>query len=216
MNDYIYGAVSGIFQTIIGHPFDTKKVLMQNNKVLSFNYRNMMAGIKYPIMTSSLICSVNFGSYNTLYEAGYSIPVAGFLSGVVVTPIVYVTDIGKVKCQVGRRLNWRDIIKNRQRGLTSTFLRESLSFAMYFWSFDYAKNTCGIHPFFAGAIAGLSNWTLTYPIDVIRSRQLADNISLWEALKKGELWRGYGICAIRAVLVNSVGFYVYDFMKENE
>ena len=70
MNDYIYGAVSGVFQTIIGHPFDTKKVLMQNNKILSFNYRNMMAGIKYPLVTSSLICSVNFGSYNTLYEAG--------------------------------------------------------------------------------------------------------------------------------------------------
>ena len=38
MNDYIYGAVSGIFQTIIGHPFDTKKVLMQNNKILSSKY----------------------------------------------------------------------------------------------------------------------------------------------------------------------------------
>ncbi len=214
MNDYIYGAVSGVFQTIIGHPFDTKKVLIQNNKVLFFTYRNMMAGIKYPIMTSSLICSLNFGSYNILHEHGYSIPTAGFLSGIVVAPIVYVTDIGKVKCQVGKILNWKDIIKNKQRGLTSTFLRESLAFSIYFWSFDYAKNTCGIHPFFAGAIAGLSS-EITYPIDVIRSRQLATNISFWNAFKKGKLWQGYGICAIRTILVNSVGFYIYDYMKEN-
>ena len=27
MNDYIFGALSGISQTIIGHPFDTYKVL---------------------------------------------------------------------------------------------------------------------------------------------------------------------------------------------
>ena len=215
MNDYVYGAISGIFQTIIGHPFDTNKVLIQNGKRMSLKYRPLMAGISYPLATSALVCSINFGSYNSLYESGFNIPTAGFLSGVIVTPIVYVTDIGKVKRQVGKGIDWSSIIKLKHKGMWSTFWRESLAFSAYFWSFDYAKNTCGIHPFFAGAIAGISNWTLTYPIDVIRSRQLAENVTMLEAMKQGKLWRGFGICAVRAVLVNSVGFYVYDFMKEN-
>ena len=33
MNDFAYGAISGIAQTIIGYPFDTYKVLRQSNKV---------------------------------------------------------------------------------------------------------------------------------------------------------------------------------------
>ena len=62
MNDYVYGAISGIFQTIIGHPFDTNKVLIQNGKRMSLKYRPLMAGINYPLATSALVCSVNFGS----------------------------------------------------------------------------------------------------------------------------------------------------------
>ena len=52
-------------------------------------------------------------------------------------------------------------------------------------------------------------------MDVIRSRQLAEDKTMVESFKDGKLWRGFGICAVRAVLVNSVGFYVYDYMKEN-
>lgn len=33
-NDFIAGCSSGIIQTLIGHPFDTLKVLMQTNKTL--------------------------------------------------------------------------------------------------------------------------------------------------------------------------------------
>ena len=33
------------------------------------------------------------------------------------------------------------------------------------------------------------------------------------ALKEGKLWRGYGLCAARAIVVNSVGFKAYDYCK---
>ena len=215
MNDYVYGAVSGVFQTIIGHPFDTNKVLLQNGKRLRFNHKALMAGIKYPIATSSLICSINFGTYNSLHERDISIPISGFLSGVIVTPLVFVTDVGKVKKQIGYPIDWVKVAMMKQPGIWSTLWREAFAFSIYFWSFDYSKNVLGIHPFFAGAIAGLSNWTLTYPMDVIRSRQLAEDKTMVDSFKDGKLWRGFGICAVRAVLVNSVGFYVYDYMKEN-
>ena len=37
--EYISGAISGVAQTMIGHPFDTYKVMMQNN---SFTFNNML------------------------------------------------------------------------------------------------------------------------------------------------------------------------------
>ena len=72
-----------------------------------------------------------------------------------------------------------------------------------------------IHPFFAGGLAGLANWTASYPIDVIRSRQIASNCTVKQAYDMGNLWKGFGLCALRAILVNSVGFYVYDGLQTN-
>ena len=42
---------------------------------------------------------------------------------------------------------------------------------------------------------------------------MVKNINFRTALKEGNLWRGYGLCATRAVVVNSVGFKVYDYCK---
>ena len=66
----------------------------------------------------------------------------------------------------------------------------------------------------AGGMAGLTNWTFTYPLDVIRNREIALNINFKEAYKMGNLFKGYGFCATRAILVNSAGFYVFEFFKK--
>jgi hypothetical protein len=65
----------------------------------------------------------------------------------------------------------------------------------------------------SGGIAGLANWTITYPLDVVRNRQMATQVSFYNALKMGSLWKGYAFCAIRAIKVNAVGFYVYELCR---
>ena len=55
----------------------------------------------------------------------------------------------------------------------------------------------------------------SYPLDVIMSRQIAQNISISQAFKQGALWRGYSICAFRAVLVNSINFSIYEFVMKS-
>ena len=55
----------------------------------------------------------------------------------------------------------------------------------------------------------------SYPIDVIMSRQIAQNISISQAYKQGALWKGFSICAFRAVLVNSINFSIYEFVMKN-
>ena len=61
----------------------------------------------------------------------------------------------------------------------------------------------------------LSLATFSYPLDVIMSRQIAQNISISQAFKQGALWRGYSICAFRAVLVNSINFSIYEFVMKS-
>ena len=62
MTEYISGAVSGVAQTMIGHPFDTYKVMRQNN---SFTFNKMLktnpfVGIRYPMCSSVINCSLTF------------------------------------------------------------------------------------------------------------------------------------------------------------
>ena len=91
-----------------------------------------------------------------------------------------------------------------------TFARESLAFGIYFTTYDYFKETHSFPIPIAGAIAGVSNWSFTYPLDVIRNRQIAMDVTVSQACNMGSLFKGLNYCLVRAVIVNSTAFYVYE------
>ena len=95
-----------------------------------------------------------------------------------------------------------------------TFNREVLAMGSYFSSYYYFKDEKKCSILLSGGLAGLINWTLTYPLDVIRSRQIAQNISVKEAFNQKKLWGGYSACAFRAIIVNASSFYIYEIMKK--
>lgn len=214
MSDYLYGAASGLSQTIVGYPLDTCKVMMQNNKSFKdFNIKNVFNGMKYPLCSSMIVCSINFGSYSYMSEIlNYNIIVSGAISGFIVSPIVFISDYGKISYQMNRKPIWGNLF--RHNGFFCCSMRETLAYSVYFKTF-YDMKERKITPFISGGIAGLANWTLTYPIDVIRTRQIANNCSIIDAIRIGSLWKGYLPCASRAIIVNAVGFYVYDTLKNN-
>jgi hypothetical protein len=56
------GLISGVCQTLIGHPLDTIKVLLQGNK--SFNYNlKLFNGMGPVLLTNSLITGIQFHAY---------------------------------------------------------------------------------------------------------------------------------------------------------
>lgn len=213
MTTYYAGAVSGFCQMVVGHPLDTIKVLIQNNKSFTgLRFKDYYRGITYPIISGMFINSIVFGSYQSFKAYTENSIVSGFMAGATISPIVYFFDIGKTKRQTAQPLTLQTFYKNK--GFFSSFLRESFAFSAYFSVYEYLREDLHQPIMISGALAGLSNWTFTYPLDVIRNRQMALNISMKEAIQMGSLYSGYVPCAVRALAVNAVGFYTYELYLE--
>jgi solute carrier family 25 carnitine/acylcarnitine transporter 20/29 len=227
MKEFLSGCASGLAQNIIGHPLDTIKVLKQNNENTTKikNIGTLYRGFAYPaihsILTTGLTFEIYSNSCNYIKNENY-FPnkkdnfkinfISGFITGILISPSIYFFDIGKIKSQMNQKLKLTHFYKTK--GYPVTLLRESLATSLYLGSYFSLNEEYKLSPFYSGSLSGLINWTITYPIDLIKTRQMTYNITIKESIKIGGLWKGYYICAIRSVLVNGVGLTVYDFFKK--
>ena len=211
-NEFISGAFAGVTQVLVGHPFDTLKVIIQNNSnIKQFSIKNLYRGVKYPLPQSIICNSIVFSINDNLKYKFSNRLYSGFISGLCVTPIIFYLDIGKTKEQL--RLPYKSIDLFRTKGFLSTLGRETSAFSLYFYTYDYCReNDFSIIE--SGSLSGLASWSFTYPLDVIRNRQIAQNISIYEAYKQGYLWNGYSYCILRSIITNACIFYTYETTKK--
>lgn len=213
MNEFLFGSISGISQVVIGYPFDTMKVLYQNSKsIKSLQPIHYFRGISYPLISSCFSNSIVFGVYYNSKTYTNNNFISGMISGSLISPIVYFFDIYKIKRQMDIKISIKDFYSSK--GFSACFLREIFAFGIYFSSYDFLHEKYKINSFISGGISGVLNWSFTYPLDVIRNRQIVNNCSFIEAYKINNIWKGYNICIFRALLVNSVGFYIYETCKK--
>lgn len=218
--DFVCGMISGISQTIIGHPFDTIKVRAQCGvstplkPILYFN------GVSYNLLSSIACNAIVFGVhgntsqiYKEYHESIVEDFIPGFISGICVTPFVFLFDIGKNKKQtLGKKLQLSDLLQTR--GAFTTLVREPIAFSIYFSTYKHLKEKRDYPVFLAGGASGVACWAFTYPLDVLRNRQITYNMTLRDAVSAGKLMNGFGVCVFRAFLVNSFGFYFYEKSKD--
>ena len=136
---------------------------------------------------------------------------SGFLSGLFLSPITNIIELKKIKYQTHIKRNIP-----LYRGMTSTIIRDSIGFSIYFSSFDYMNNkninlNQNIQTLLSGGFAGILSWIFSYPFDIIKTRTQVENLSIKQAYKKGKLFNGLGLCLSRCFIVNSIGFYIYDY-----
>ena len=196
MDDYYKGAISGIAQTLSGHPFDTIKVLKQNNIHHELSFRkiiNYYKGITFPLLSNSIIIGSQFYIYHN-----YSGLLAGIVSGIMITPIDYF----KTQKQINKNYKYKI---EKPLGLSATIMRESISIPIYFSSYYYINEKID-NSFISGGIAGILSWLIPYPIDTIKSR-IQIGYSLKKSIKLGNYYKGLNFCLLRAFLVNGIGFY---------
>uniref|UniRef100_A0A8C5SSK7 Mitochondrial basic amino acids transporter n=1 Tax=Laticauda laticaudata TaxID=8630 RepID=A0A8C5SSK7_LATLA len=76
-------------------------------------------------------------------------------------------------------------LKGINKGMVSTFLRETPSFGFYFLTYDCLTRYLGCEAedsyivpklLLAGGMSGIVSWLSTYPVDVIKSRLQADGV----------------------------------------
>ena len=199
------GLCVGVSETLVGYPFLTAKVRYQNGQRLPRSLSGYYRGVRYPLCGSMAFNTVAFGVHDrTQSVLGHG--GAGVLSGVLVTPQVFCVDTLAVTRQTNQTVRWE--LLTRPKGLPMTLARETVALSVYFESYFRAREH--VSSVWAGGFAGLCNWTMSYPLDVLRTRQMAQRVSAREALSQGSLWRGFGVVAARAVLVNAVSFTVYE------
>ena len=210
--EFIPGVCAGIAQTLVGHPFDTVKTLIQNNQ----KWRNLSIYQYYrgavPIFIGSALFNGQLFPTQEYLTQIVKLPnyVSGFITGITVSPTIYIFENMKILRQTHTPI--KSSIVWSGRGLFATCFRESIAFSIYFTTYDYCKHL-GMHSFISGSICGMLCWIPTYPIDVVRTRQIAQNISFSKAWKQQYLYQGIGIVLFRSCIVNGCVFSTYEFFS---
>ena len=207
---YTAGFLSGIAQTIVGHPLDTIKVWAQGVSAMpagavgGARLGQLYAGVTYPLMSAGIINATSFGVANSTTKYGhfYSGVTAGLAAGMIAAPMDYY----KIQRQIHHHRLHRQPGHGRL-ALVTTLVRDAVGYGVYFPVYYALKDRIGT--FNAGGVAGIVSWTVIYPLDTIKTR--IQSGSRPEGLSG--LWKGYAPCMIRAGLVNAVGWVIYDALK---
>ena len=190
---FIAGSVNGLGQVILSHPLDTIKINYQTNNKHNLNLKYLYKGIKYPILTIIPIVTLQFTIdplFNSFFKNNF---ISGATTGFLISPLVSLTDLLRIKKQKEIQ-NKLDIY----RGLKITAIRETLSISLYFGCYSYVKQFLetkninkNLNYMLSGSICGSVSWTLTYPIDVMKSRiQSYKCDTIYQAFSKGNFWKG--------------------------
>ena len=203
--DVVASFCVGWTETLVGYPFVTAKVLLQNGKCWRQPFLHYYRGVKYPLVSSvafnMLVFPVHARLHKDLGHFG-----AGAAAGFLVSPQVFFVDTFTIRRQTNQSVSMS--MFRGARGLGMTFAREVTAMSVYFGTYHRIRE--GANSFVAGGCAGLANWTLTFPLDTLRTRQIAQRCSLMDALRQRSLWRGYRFAACRSVIVNAVSFSAYE------
>jgi len=196
---FFQGLISGTIQTIVGHPLDTMKVLLQNNQKVTFSKISKLRlfnGISPVLITNSLVTGIQFYMFQN-----HSPLELGLVSAVISTPIEYY----KIQKQTFNKYP-----KTIPKGFSITFLRETIALNCYFNLYNYLEKPMGV--FMSGGIAGSMSWLLTYSIDTVKTR-IQSGDSFKEAITKKNFNKGLFFCLTRGFIVNGFGFIGVSFIK---
>lgn len=229
--EYFYGNIFGISQVIVGYPFDTLKTNIQHGKSIKPLLQSphlLYRGVTVPLVMTSLGTAIMFSNYEYFCSKTGNNFMGGMITGVIgsfiITPFDYrknylqTNTSKKIISQLHQSLPLPKLIKLYYTGLGYTIAREIISIPTYFNTYEYLSTFT--NSFLAGGFAGMASWFITYPIDTMKTRIQLCNIDkhnkkmkILDLIKQGKLYNGLGITLLRAFIVNSTCFYIYELSK---
>jgi hypothetical protein len=201
----------GWSETLIGFPFLTCKVLSQTKApIWGHPIKRYYQGVRYPLCSAVGFNMLVFPLKDRTYPYTESYVLSGALCGLAVAPQMYFIDTFTIRRQTDQKVSLNMFRGSKGFGMTAG--REVVALSTYFSSYHYMRDN-GHGTLLSGGVAGLVNWTLSFPLDTMRTRQIAQRCSVREAFRKGPLYNGFSFAASRAVLVNAISFSVYENVK---
>ena len=138
---FFAGCISGLIQTIIGHPLDTLKILKQNNRIVNKkNIRRLYSGISMPLMQTPLICGTSFYIDEIINQNINNHWISGCISGIISSFIICPFEYYKINLQQNKKkiINIKTICGS-YRNITYVIYREAPALSIYFGSYNELK-----------------------------------------------------------------------------
>lgn len=214
------GAISGVVNGFFSCPMELIKIRLQNqhgeNKVPKIQTKPTFKSSDVKYLQSEL----DFGKRSFSSAATAEVP---YYKG----PLDCIKQIYSSKG-----------IRGFFQGLNCTLLRETPSYAAYFATYEFLcemmldNNTDNAEPslkmLFAGGVAGVICWIVTYPLDVIKTRlqsveqektgKYKGTLDCFRQVIKTEgyssLTKGLGATCVRAFPTNAATFYAVSWAKK--
>lgn len=206
------GAIAGFAKTMVSHPLDTVKVHIQNKRAVPRTIRALYRGIAVPFVRNGVEHSTHFlfrglvasslamsgipGAENA-WLVGF---LAGFPQSFVNTPMDYVRLQLQLKQQVKVAMLYR--------GLPWVVAKEATS-GMIFYGFYEGFRSMSWPAGLAGSSSALLAMTLTYPVDVFKTRVQAGE-TFTSAKKMAGFSGGLSWALGKCIISNFIALTVYE------
>lgn len=208
----VAGCLSGFATTLFGFPLDTIKTFQQDKGTFPKTLRQCYSGIRFPLLQNTVFNALFFYKYETLRkEYKDNLLLCNFYMALYNSIVVCPMDKFKIMNQ--QQIPYPITVKNfllSYKDFGIVCARKVPGTLLYFSSYQYCMKK-EYSPFIAGGFAGVISWLGTYPIDTIKTRlQTNSNMTIKDAITRGNLWKGISFCLGRAFFVNAFHFYLYE------
>jgi len=237
---YQSGAVTGLLYATIGYPFDTLKVWRQINPKVSYsemiirtkNIGRFYNGFSIAGTQITIGYGAVFGTYFKLHQDGYSSAFSSCCAGLAYALIACPMENAKIQYQMKKSFTLQNF--SLLRGLGTTIIRDVPATMIQFFTYDLLRNwfmrnteiNKQIQIGASASISGIFFWSLTYPIDLYKTRLQFNAGNVGNVGNVGNMgnvlvrfkgsYAGFVPCLMRTIIVDALGFNLIEFLLDRD
>jgi len=236
--DFIPGYLQGTTRVLISHPFDYVRLYLQTNQSSSIkdffknhSYKNLYRGVSIPLLIVPIDRAIQFKSYEFLnkhYNPFISGALCGVISSIFSLPSNFLCNnyiLKETKTNliyfIKEEFRKQKDIKKLIYGYKPELIRSILGTSIYLGVYGNMRKAFGLDSFQSvinSMVAGLSVWTITYPLETLKVEQQVNKnkslISIYnDRIKKFgilNLWKGILPIYVRTIPSSIIGMVVYE------
>jgi len=211
--NFIPGFTMGTVRAIISHPFEMLKLKSQVNHT-NLLYTNIFKGVHYSIISNSLERGLQFGLFEKFKKNDNNF-ISSIKSSTISTTLSLPYNIVLLRkvvlsssVLIPKNILYKSIFLEYNRNLFGSII--------FLSSYNYFKDN-NIPIICRAPLSSCIAWSITYPIDSIKNKILADNNYIFKINNFSNiinLYKGIQYPFIRSIPSSIIGFYVYEYMTE--